>query len=138
MTDTLTDSVSIHELPRKTLEYFVTIYTSIGYDSVMDLDTAQLIKKLSDAGYISRVERVYLETITSVNREKNRYNFYIRHIGSNSTDRASITYDRIIRYLDESHLFGKAIFMLLVNLGNMEMGNDILIAERKRAEEIAS
>ena len=134
---TTPENVSINELPRKTLEYFVTIYTSVGYDAVMDLETSQLIQKLSDAGYVSRVERVYLETITSVEREKDRYNFYIRHIGSNSPDRTSISYDHIIRYLDESHLFGKAIFMLLVNLGNMEIGNDIIIAERKRAEEIA-
>lgn len=119
----------IETIPRRTIEYFATTYTATPYGTVIDMATEQLVDKIKQCGMLSKVIEVYNETIRSVENEKNKYRYFIRHYGHESE--TPLPYEKVISALDDSHLFGKAVFMLLLNIGTMETASETYKAVKK-------
>jgi hypothetical protein len=132
----LSTSSVVQKIPRKTLEYFAATYTATPYSIIMDTPSERLVEKIKSCGMLSKIVEIYEDTVRSVEKEKDKYDYFIRHI--NNAGEIPISYSKVISALDESHLFGKAIFILLLNMGTMETASDVFLAVKKEREKMLS
>lgn len=115
-------------IPRKTLIYFATTYSPLSFEDAGNMSNENLISTIKNANMLSKVQAVYEDAVSEIEKCKNKYNFYAT--GYDSTYKKPVSYDKVILDMDNSHMFGKAIFVLLTQLGSMETDNYIYSAEK--------
>jgi len=120
-------SEKLKNIPRKTLEYFVTTYTRTSYsDELEKKPINELIEVLRKHNVMSRVQEIYEETENSIQECKDNYKFFMELHDKSSKQRVS--YERVLIDMDQNYMFGKAMFILLTQLGSMETSEHLYSA----------
>jgi hypothetical protein len=131
--DTLTKIMDrcISDIPPRTLEYFVTAYTPSSLEEVRGQSPRSLVNTLKSHHRLEEISELYAQTCQDVNQHQEMYDYFMEPIGKDvklPTDAASI-----LKVLEREHLFGKAVFMLLLHLGSMEAENTTYYAVPRHA-----
>ena len=118
-------------IPHRTLEYFASTYARINLTQCAQMTAEKLVEELKNAGMLSRAYEIYQETDQEIAKCKQSYRFYVEDI--RKRQRIPTSQEHVIEAFEETPLFGKAVFLLLVQLGTMETPHAVYFAQKEAA-----
>jgi len=119
----------LDNIPLRTLQYFASTYAGCGFTEAVSLDAREIVQKLEQAHTLSKVMDTYQEAVRDIERYKDEYDYYI--LPENAEGRTPTTFEKALAALEEEHLFGKAVFLILLQLGVMETKHGVFYAVEK-------